>query len=475
MKNTDDEPRRLSFKDFTVVDYVPGEGQYINYQAQKRHRGTVGEEVEQVDEATSNYLSKDQLPAKVQRVVTNIFKLAKKEKKRIQRVSVEEVNKKYNIYVELGRDNNDENFVGKMMGMETGREKFVAIHPSESVHPAPSVSVKESVEHLDEKVRPLEMTQAKYDSYPKNKKGKSGGKLYIIQNQKSGVTKGGVKFTSLGGGAGTTKVPVKIVKELPYKYEESVEQTDEMSNKLLNRYSDAAKKDTKKDRTKGMRKARNIRTQRANKGLFGSDIGEEVEQVDELSKATSISYLKKANKDQNSRSDTLSNKSMNREVGMSRAAKNVNKKGGLSTVDKLRHRTRGFIGVNKESVEHLDELTQREKDMIADRKAKRDTKAGRKDKNTRLLPKTTTYVGTSKEDKQSIVMQLRRAQDSANFGNGSFGIRVSPVKDAATVNLKKPQIDKLLAVYDKLEKPEQKRKYRITLLKTLRSMQQKGK
>ena len=256
---------------------------------------------------------------------------------------------------------------------------------------------------------------------------------------------------------------------------ESVEQTDEMSNRLLNRYSDAAKKDTKKDRAKGMRKARNIRTQRANKGLFGSDIGEEVEQVDELSKATSISYLKKANKDQNSRSDTLSNKSMNREVGMSRAAKNVNKKGGLSTVDKLRHRTRGFIGVNKESVEHLDELTQREKDMIADRKAKRDTKAGRKDKNTRLLPKTTTYVGTSKEDKQSIVMQLRRAQDSANFGNGSFGIRVSPVKDAATVNLKKPQIDKLLAVYDKLEKPEQKRKYRITLLKTLRSMQQKGK
>ena len=120
-------------------------------------------------------------------------------------------------------------------------------------------------------------------------------------------------------------------------------------------------------------------------------------------------------------------------------------------------------------------MTQREKEMIADRKAKRDTKAGRKDKNTRLLPKTTTYVGTSKEDKQSIVMQLRRAQDSANFGNGSFGIRVSPVKDAATVNLKKPQIDKLLAVYDKLEKPEQKRKYRITLLKTLRSMQQKGK
>ena len=139
------------------------------------------------------------------------------------------------------------------------------------------------------------------------------------------------------------------------------------------------------------------------------------------------------------------------------------------------HRTRGFVGVNKESVEHLDELTQREKEMIADRKAKRDTKAGRKDKKTRLIPKTTTYVRPSKGEDDHIVMQLRRAQDSANFGNGSFGIRVSPVKDAATVNLKKPQIDKLLAVYDKLDKPDQKRKYRITLLKTLRSMQQKGK
>jgi len=227
MKNTDDEPRRLSFKDFTVVDYVPGEGQYINYQAQKRHRGTVGEEVEQIDEAMQ-YLSKDELPAKVQRVVTNLFKIAKKEKKSIQRLSVYLVNKKYAIDVELGNKlNDDEDFVGKLMSVASFRDKFVSVDVSSSVSPAPNVSIKESVEHLDEKVRPLEMTQAKYDSYPKNKKGKSGGKLYIIQNQKSGVTKGGVKFTSLGGGAGTTKVPVKIVKELPYKYEESVEQTDE--------------------------------------------------------------------------------------------------------------------------------------------------------------------------------------------------------------------------------------------------------
>jgi len=129
----------------------------------------------------------------------------------------------------------------------------------------------------------------------------------------------------------------------------------------------------------------------------------------------------------------------------------------------------------KESVEQVDELTQREKEMIADRKAKRMSKAGRKDRNTRLLPKTTTYVRPSKGEDDHIVMQLRKAQDSANFGNGEFDIRVSPVKGAATVSLKKPQIDKLLAVHDKLEKPDQKRKYRITLLKTLRSMQQKKK
>ena len=43
----------LSFKDFLVVDYTPGMGEYISYQAQKRHRGVVGESTE-VDEALTN-------------------------------------------------------------------------------------------------------------------------------------------------------------------------------------------------------------------------------------------------------------------------------------------------------------------------------------------------------------------------------------------------------------------------------------
>jgi len=110
------------------------------------------ESYQQVLEASSNYLSKDDLPAKVKRVVINIFKLAKKEKKKIARLSVELVSKKYYVYVELGRDNNEEEFVSRMMDMETGREKFLEIHPSASVHPAPNVSIREAVQQVDEGV-----------------------------------------------------------------------------------------------------------------------------------------------------------------------------------------------------------------------------------------------------------------------------------------------------------------------------------
>ena len=44
----------LSFKDFVAVDYLPGTGEYVSWQAHKRKRGaydTQGESVEQVDEA----------------------------------------------------------------------------------------------------------------------------------------------------------------------------------------------------------------------------------------------------------------------------------------------------------------------------------------------------------------------------------------------------------------------------------------
>jgi hypothetical protein len=34
----DDKFKKLSFKDFVVVDYLPGRGEYVNYQAHKRHK-----------------------------------------------------------------------------------------------------------------------------------------------------------------------------------------------------------------------------------------------------------------------------------------------------------------------------------------------------------------------------------------------------------------------------------------------------
>ena len=53
-------PKNLSFRDFVVVDYLPGTGQYINYQANKRHKdshsvgGPMGESVEIETEALSH-------------------------------------------------------------------------------------------------------------------------------------------------------------------------------------------------------------------------------------------------------------------------------------------------------------------------------------------------------------------------------------------------------------------------------------
>ena len=120
-----------------------------------------GESVEHLDEAMQ-YLSKDELPAKVQRVVTNLFKIAKKEKKSIQRLSVYLVNKKYAIDVELGNKlNDDEDFVGKLMSVASFRDKFVSVDVSSSVSPAPNVSIKESVEQTDEAYTVAQRIKAK--------------------------------------------------------------------------------------------------------------------------------------------------------------------------------------------------------------------------------------------------------------------------------------------------------------------------
>ena len=88
------------------------------------------------------------------------------------------------------------------------------------------------------------------------------------------------------------------------------------------------------------------------------------ESLDEISKGLAVRYAKKANTSLDNEKDTLSHKAMNRETGLRRAASSINKKGGLSTFDKIRHRTRGFIGVKEES---LDEISQSKKDKYLDR------------------------------------------------------------------------------------------------------------
>ena len=49
----DDKSKMLGFEDFTVVNPSMTDDEYLAYQSQKRRRGTVGEEVEQVDEVLS--------------------------------------------------------------------------------------------------------------------------------------------------------------------------------------------------------------------------------------------------------------------------------------------------------------------------------------------------------------------------------------------------------------------------------------
>ena len=95
--------------------------------------------------------------------------------------------------------------------------------------------------------------------------------------------------------------------------------------------------------------------------------------------------------------------------------------------------------------------------MIAQRKAGR-TKSGKVKKPEARMSDVTNKKG---ED-DHIVMQLRKAQDV----NGNMDIKVTPT--GKTTRLPKKMIDKLLATHDKLQKPDEKRKFRIMVTKELR-------
>jgi hypothetical protein len=275
----------------------------------------------------------------------------------------------------------------------------------------------------------------------------------------------------------------KVVRNI----KEDAEQTDEMSNKLLNRYSDAAKKDSKKDRGKGMRKARNIRTQRANKGLFGSDIGEDVEQVDEGISVEQFDRLESKQKVTIDFSSVMGG-SGSKEFIVARKSKLKGGKIEKITLKSVKNpiaqasylykrdgkvaMAQGDMAVNakslKEDVGQVDELTQREKEMIAKRKAnrlkKKPAKAASKskpkpaDKNA----KGNTFKGSSDPADKNIVMQLRKAQDVG----GNLDIQVSPA--GKKVKLNKKIIDKILKQHDSMDKPREKRVFTANLIKALR-------
>ena len=112
--------------------------------------------------------------------------------------------------------------------------------------------------------------------------------------------------------------------------------------------------------------------------------------------------------------------------------------------------------------EDLQELTQRELDMMAKRKDKNLVARGKKKAEPKKKETMRGRSATKQGEDDHIVMQLRKAQDV----NGNMDIKVTPT--GKTARLPKAMIDKLLKTHDKLSKPEDKRKFRILVTKELR-------
>ena len=113
--------------------------------------------------------------------------------------------------------------------------------------------------------------------------------------------------------------------------------------------------------------------------------------------------------------------------------------------------------------DHLEELTQRELDMMAKRKQKNLVKRGK----AKAEPKKPASAGRTQntgrsggEDDSSLVMQLRKAQDLR--GNHEIQFKGGKTK------LPKQMIDKLLKTYDKITKPAEKKKFETLVTHELR-------
>ena len=114
----------------------------------------------------------------------------------------------------------------------------------------------------------------------------------------------------------------------------------------------------------------------------------------------------------------------------------------------------------QESAEPVLELTAKQKADIAKRKeinlVKRGKKAPEPKKKSEFRPSST--VGNVKSEDDSIIMQLRKAQDV----NGKFDIRFHMGKKGTA---SKADLDTVLKFYDSISKPVDKRKVQIHLSK----------
>lgn len=137
------------------------------------------------------------------------------------------------------------------------------------------------------------------------------------------------------------------------------------------------------------------------------------------------------------------------------------------------------IGRALRSENTLSELTAREKEMIAKRKASRTKKkmppskkagkdaardgAGRQGMKSTKPTVGNRLAGSGKSrGTEHIIMQLRKAQDV----DGKMDIQVSP--KGKKVRLAKKDIDALLRRHDSMQKPRDKRLFRVMLTRKLR-------
>ena len=180
--------------------------------------------------------------------------------------------------------------------------------------------------------------------------------------------------------------------------------------------------------------------------------------LDELSTKTLSSYINKAS-DARGHRKLSTRKVDNRYTGVHRASQKLAKREDvneeLTDVQKRKHKNLKdrAKGGNAQAKKRLAAF---EKEFAKDLQT---SKASATQMGKSSGKADTKAVGGADDH---IVMQLRKAQDVG----GNMDIKVSPT--GKSVRLKKQEIDQLLKLHDKMQKPDEKRKFRILVTKKLR-------